>query len=215
MRDYRGIDSNEPTPDIVELWDGIEGSKVHVRALDPRLDRLTRLFHEDRTSAALMVAQFDLDLPQPVRFYLSRNRLYETGWFYWFFHRPVVREALPGLGEVLWSPDSPPESYPAQRIGARLGLDLIDGWTAMAELAGRVRQNGVYMFEPRPTDRETARVVLAFARAAFRAEPSEAVCHLSRQGWCEWFRRESEDGTLFCIDLATGVGTVVMITDGP
>jgi hypothetical protein len=189
-------------------------SSVAPRELDPRIRRVADLFHEDLTSAAFLAAQFDLDLKPPLTFYLSRNRIAEISFFVWFFSQPEVRRVFPDLGPLNTSPDDPPDSYAAQRIGAHLGLRHTDTWTTMATLAHWIRRYGTFLFADPPTDRETMRLVLGVARAAFRGQPSEALAHSGWERWCGWFWG-IENTTLFWIDRRTGLVTVIMITDGP
>ena len=62
MRDYTTIDHGQEAPTSAELRPAFAHSGVHTRPLDSRIARVQALFHEDRTSARMAAAQFDLDL---------------------------------------------------------------------------------------------------------------------------------------------------------
>lgn len=214
VRDYSGIDWNEPTPTGEAVSDAFDLSSVSPRPLDRRLQRIADVFHEDRTSANLRIGQFDLDLRPPVTFFLSRNRLADTFFFTWFFSQPEVRRAFPDLGPLLWSPYDAPDSHAARMINMHLGLKLTDGWDGMAMLASWVRRNGHYLFADPPGDRQTMKLVLGAAGAAFQGQPSRVLAFAGHERWAEWFWG-MENATLFWLDRPTGLVTTILLTDGP
>lgn len=75
MRDDTTIDGGQEPPTDADLRPAFAHSGVHARPLDPRIARVQALFHEDRTSARMAAAPFDLDLDPAWAFHLQRKRL--------------------------------------------------------------------------------------------------------------------------------------------
>ncbi len=216
MRDYTKIDWDQPVPTYDALRVSYAQSSIRVRPLDRRLQRIIDLFHEERTSARMAAAQFDLDLDDAYRFFLQRNRLNETGFFYDLFRGLAFLEAIPDVGAMRWSPLTLNNTYEGRVIGQAQGLKLVSGWDAFAVLANWLRIGGLFI-EPdqKLNDRQTLRLTRGVAGAAFSGEMSAGSCYSGHAPWSDWFDAESFDTTLVFIDHLTGVATVLMLTDSP
>lgn len=215
MRDYTTIDWSQDPPGAAELRPAFAHSGVHARPLDPRIARVQALFHEDRTSARMAAVQFDLDLDPAYVFFLQRNRLPETLFFWELFRSLAFLEAVPGVGALRWSPATPNDSREGRMIGQAQGLTLVDGWGAFASLTGWIRKGGIQAHEPPPDDRRALALTLGVARAAFSGQMRQGSCYWANTPWCDWFDAEGFDTTLMLIDHRTGVATVILLTDGP
>lgn len=216
MRDYTRIDWDQPVPTYDELRVSYAQSTVRARLLDRRLQKLVDLFHEERTSAKMAAAQFDLDLDDACLYFLQRNRLNETGFFYDLFRSLEFLEVIPDVGAMRWSPRTLNDTYEGRVIGQAQGLKLVNGWDAFAVLANWLRIGGLFI-EPdqRLSDRRVLRLTLAAAGAAFSGQMSAGSCYSGHAPWSDWFDAESFDTTLVFIDHRTGVATVLMLTDSP
>jgi hypothetical protein len=215
MRDYTTIDWSQDLPADADLRLAFVQSWVRSRPLDPRIARVQALFHEDRTSARMAAAQFDLDLDPAYAFFLQRKRLPETLFFYQLFNSLDFQEAVPAVGNLRWSPSTLNDSREGRTIGQGQGLKLVDGWGAFASLAGWIRNGGLHIHEARPTDRRALSLTLGVARAAFSGQMRQGSCYRGAAPWCDWFDGEEQDTTLVFIDHRAGVATVILLTDGP
>ena len=215
MRDYTCIDWSQDPPGEADLRPAFVHSGVYARPLDPRIARVQALFHEDRTSARMAAAQFDLDLDPAYAFYLQRNRLPETLFFWELFRSLAFLEAVPGVGALRWSPATLNDSWEGRMIGQAQGLKLVDGWGAFASLAGWIRGGGIHRLAAPPDDRRALALTLGVARAAFSGQMRQGSCYRANMPWCDWFDAEGFDTTLVLIDHRTGVATVILLTDGP
>ena len=215
MRDYTTIDHGQALPTEADLRLAFVHSGVHARPLDPRIARVQALFHEDRTSARMAAAQFDLDLDPAYAFYLQRKRLPETLFFWELFRSLDFLEAVPEVGALRWSPATLNDSWEGRMIGQAQGLKLVDGWGAFASLAGWIRDGGIHRLAAPPPDRRALALTLGVARAAFSGQMRQGSCYRANMPWCDWFDAEGFDTTLVFIDHRTGVATVILLTDGP
>ena len=215
MRDYTPIDWSPDPPGEADLRLAFVHSGVHGRPLDPRIARVQALFHEDRTSARMAAAQFDLDLDPAWVFFLQRNRLPETLFFWELFRSLAFLEAVPDAGALRWSPATLNDSWEGRMIGQAQGLKLVDGWGAFASLAGWIRGGGIHRLAAPPDDRRALSLTLGVARAAFSGQMRQGSCYRANMPWCDWFDAEGFDTTLVLIDHRTGVATVILLTDGP
>lgn len=215
MRDYTTIDWSQDLPTAADLRLAFVHSGVRGRPLDPRIARAQALFHEDRTSARMAAAQFDLDLDPAYVFHLQRNRLPETLFFWELFRSLAFLEGVPDAGALHWSPATPSDSWEGRMIGQGQGLKLVDGWGAFAALAGWIRKGGIHRLAAPPDDRRAMALTLGVARAAFSGQMSQGSCYWASAPWCEWFDFEGFDTTLVFLDHRTGVATVILLTDGP
>ena len=215
MRDYTTIDHGQDPPTDADLRLAFVHSGVHGRPLDPRIARVQALFHEDRTSARMAAVQFDLDLDPAWAFYLQRNRLPETLFFYQLFRSLDFLEAVPKMGNLRWSPATPYDSWEGRTLGQGQGLTLVNDWGAFASLAGWIRDGGIHRLAAPPTDRRALALTLGVARAAFSGQMRQGSCYRANMPWCDWFDAEGFDTTLVFIDHRTGVATVILLTDGP
>ena len=215
MRDYTTIDHGQDPPGEADLRLAFVHSGVHARPLDPRIAKVQALFHEDRTSARMAAAQFDLDLDPAYAFYLQRNRLPETLFFHELFRSLTFLEAVPDAGDLRWSPATLNDSWEGRMIGPGQGLKLVDGWGAFASLAGWIRGGGIHRLAAPPPDRRALSLTLGVARAAFSGQMRQGSCYRANMPWCDWFDAEGFDTTLVLIDHRTGVATVILLTDGP
>lgn len=215
MRDYTTTDHSQDLPTGAELRLAFAHSGVYARPLDPRIARVQALFHEDRTSARMAAAQFDLDLDPAYVFFLQRNRLPETLFFWELFRSLAFLEAVPGVGALCWSPATLNDSWEGRMIGPGQGLKLVDGWGAFASLAGWIRDGGIHRLAAPPPDRRALALTLGVARAAFSGQMRQGSCYRANMPWCDWFDAEGFDTTLVLIDHRTGVATVILLTDTP
>ncbi len=189
-------------------------SFVEVVELDGRIARVAEEISDDWPNGRAMAAQFFLDLDPAIVFFLTRNRLHDIRFFTEFFQHPVVRDALPGIGEVRWSEDAAAANVHVARMGPSLGFELIDGWRSLGRLASRLSHGGVYRgggFK----DPHVIELIDGLAEGAFGGRRSEALSYHSWMAWSDWFDGESEDGSYFWLDRRTGLATVLLITDGP
>lgn len=213
-RDYRRTDWDESMPGDDVLAGALARSVVKVVELDSRIARVTEAINDDWPNGRAMAAQFFLDLDPAIVFFLTRNRLHDIRFFAEFFPHPLVREALPGVGDVRWSEDAAAQTVQIERMGPRLGFELLDGWRSLGRLASRLSHGGVYRgggFK----DPHVIEMVDGLAEGAFGGRRSEALSYHSWMAWSDWFDGEFEDGSYFWLDRRTGLATVLMITDGP
>lgn len=214
QRDYRRIDWNESMPGDDALVGALARSRIEPVALDGRVARVVEEIDADWPNGRAMAAQFFVDLDPALVFFATRNRLHDLWFFTEFFQHPVVREALPEVGQVRWSEEAAAANAYLARIGPRLGFELIDGWLSLGRLASRLSHGGVYRgggFK----DPHVIEMVDGLAEGAFGGRRSEALSYHSWAPWSDWFAGESEDGSYFWLDRRTGLATVLMITDGP
>ncbi|KQY65117.1 MULTISPECIES: hypothetical protein [unclassified Brevundimonas] len=212
-RDYRRTDWDESMPGDDALAGALARSRIEPLALDGRIARLAEEIGEDWPNGRAMAAQFYLDLDPALVFFLTRNRLHDIRFFAEFFRHAVVREALPALGEVSWSEEAAAANSYLERMGPRLGFELIDGWRSLGRLASRLSHGGVYRgggFK----DPHVIELVEGLAEAAFGGRRSEALSYHSWMTWSDWFDGDFEDGSYFWLDRRTGLATVLLITDG-
>lgn len=192
-------------------------AQTRIRALEvaPALLRVAELFHETRNSVRMAIAQFELDLDPAYVFFLTRNRLPETRFFYELFRGLDFLEVVPDVGPMRWSPLTLNDTYEGRSIGQSQGLKLIDGWSAFSTLASWIRQGGIHHNVDPPDDRDTLALVVDAARAVFSGQMDQGSCYRSSVPWSDWFDAESFDTTLVFIDHATGRLSVLMLTDSP
>jgi len=214
--DYSGIDWDQDVPTYNELRVAYAQSVIRARPLDTRIRRVVDHFNDDRTSARAAAAQFDvIDLDPALLFYLQRNRLPETTFFWSLFGSLDLLECVPEVGALRWNPLTFNDTYEGREIGPGQGMKLVNGWEAMASLASWLSNGAVQFDGPKPTDRETLRLTLGVAKAAFSGELKHTTSYRSFAPWSDWFDWEGFDMTLALVDRKVGRITVLMLTDGP
>lgn len=214
QRDYRRTDWEESMPGDDELVDALRRSWIERLPLDGRIARLAAEVDEDWPNARVLAGQFFVDLDAALVFFLTRNRLHDIRFFAEFFQHHIVRDALPEIGALRWSPEAAAASDHVARMGPRLGFELLDGWRTLGRLASRLSHGGVYRgggFR----DPHVIELVEGVAEGAFGGRRSEALSYHSWMPWSEWFDGEFEDSSYFWLDRRTGLTTVLLITDGP
>lgn len=214
LRDYRRTDWDESMPGDDALAGALARSRVEPVALDGRIARLVEEIDADWPNGRALAAQFFLDLDPALVFFLTRNRLHDLWFFTEFFRRPVVRQALPEVGDVRWNEDAAAANPHLARMGPHLGFELTDGWRSLGGLASRLSHGGVYRGGGFP-DPQVIQLVDGLAEGAFGGRRSEALSYHSWAAWSDWFDGESEDSSWFWLDRRTGLATVLLITDGP
>lgn len=213
-RDYRRTDWDESMPGDDALAGALSRSRIEPLELDVRIARLAEEIGEDWPNGRAMAAQFFLDLDPALVFFLTRNRLHDLWFFAEFFQHPVVRAALPEVGEVRWSEEAAAANAYLARMGPRLGFELSDGWQSLGGLASRLSHGGVYRGGGFP-DPKVIALVDGLAEGAFDGRRSEALSYRSWEAWSDWFDGEHNDSSYFWLDRRTGLATVLLITDGP
>lgn len=201
-----------PVPTGAEIDEALRRSRLR-RLPTPRgLARVLDVFGEDR-SARAAGGQFALDMAPAARFHLDRNRLPETSFFRWFFSHAEVRSLFPDPADVVWPVEPPGPSM--RGAGHALGMRLEGCWRSLAVVAALVAGGGIQRFAPPPDDRTSLRLTLGLARDAVQGLPTASSAYLSYEPWSDWFDCEGFDVTLFWLNPARDVATVLLITDGP
>jgi hypothetical protein len=211
-RDYRPIDWQEDPPSAEAIAAAFERPWIaELPALRPEIAAVLDVCHEWMNGHAV-AAQFIVDLDPALAFYATRNRLPEIDFFVHLFRHPTVRARLLGLETLTWYEGAPDDSY-AAHVGPTLGFELKSSWVTIGTLASRLAAGSVLGPRKAPSDSRVLELVGGVAEAAFESRYSDALAYFSWKPWASWFFASESDSTYFWFDKATGLVTVLMITD--
>jgi hypothetical protein len=168
---------------------------TRIAPLDPRLDALALAIDATHVNSGARIAQFEIHADPDVADYFPHNRV-EADFFRYFFSHPDVVETFSRM------PLPERDSLGFQRLAAPevLGtlVNLISAGGAYERFAG--------------SDREARKLANHFA-AAIGGRFSTAGAWVSTDAWNAWFRGVIWDHSFFWLDRATGIATVLLITD--
>ena len=210
--DYRAIDWQQGPPTAAALAAAFDGWRIaELAPLRPELAAVVDICH-DWANGHAAAAQFVLDLDPALAFYVTRNRLHEIPFFDRFFRHEAVRARLLGLETLTWEEGAAEGSCGAQ-VGPSLGFEHRSAWVSVAGLAARIAAGSQLGPRNSPDDGGVLELIRGVADAAFESRYSEVLAYDSWKPWSSWFFAHHEDSSFFWLDKATGLATVLMITD--
>lgn len=200
MTDHREIDWAQERPSDRNLTVGWLGARVQpVDELDDRISAIVEAFEVTHTNGGALAAQFSLDVDVDTKWFLSRNRLAEIGFFRQFFNHEAVKHRLM-VGELLPNGEG------------NLGFEKESPFVAMGRLGAALSQGGAYSSLV-GQDAKVVDLMQGFSQAAFDGRYSEVRSYVSWKPWSRWFMDVAWDGSWFWLDHRTGIVTVLMVTD--
>ena len=93
MADYRTVDWAQDRPSAADLERGWQGTTISLVApIDTALDGLAKAVAATHGNGGAKAEQFKLNADQALRWFVTRNRLPEAGFFHRFFaHQGVIK----------------------------------------------------------------------------------------------------------------------------
>jgi hypothetical protein len=199
MVDYRDVDWKQERPNAARFEAGWCNSQfIEVEGLDARLEAVLETLRYTHVNGGAQVAQFQFDVEPAIRWFITRNRLPEGGFFRKFFALDVVQRRM--------------NIPPPVSTGDELGFRLENSFVATGRLAQTISMGGAYRsFEG--SDAKVLELVNGFTEAAFNNRFSDVAAYLSWEAWSPWFKEIAWDATFFWLDKKSGTATVLVVTD--
>ena len=200
---WKIVDWDAPRPSLREALDAAQRLRFrHRPVLGAACQALVEDLRATHSNGGALLATFDVEDDATSRWFASRNRFDELGFFAALLRSTELRAAAPPLFEDV--SDRLPEAT-FEEIFA--GPYLVDGW-----LAGILVAGGAYeRFRGSPQEaRDVARTA---ADEVMEGRYEDFVIYRTSDRWSPWFFDVAWDTTGMAIDLAKKRVTVLTITD--
>ena len=199
MRHYVEIDWDQERPDrsgLDEAW--AQTSVTAITPNDASLEELTHQLASSHDNGGAKAAQFHLQADPLLRWYLTRNRLNEAGFFGRFFRHKEVATPLACAPQAEQEDD--------------LGFQLAAPYPGAGAVAQILSSGGAYTTVALP-DAQVLPLMSRFMATVCQQRYSETRVYVSGQAWSPWFKGIAWDSTYFFLDMRRCIATVLMVTD--
>lgn len=200
---WTSVDPYAPRPSLRAGLDAARRLRFHHRpVLGAACSALVEELRATHVNGGALLVSFDVEDDADSRWFASRNRFDELGFFAALLRSTELREAAPTLCEGVADP-LPEATF--EDVFA--GPYLVDGWLAGVLVAG-----GAYE-RFRGSPREARDMARAAVDEVVEGRYEDFVVYLTSDRWSPWFFDVAWDTTGVAIDLANKRVTLLAITD--
>ena len=200
---WKDIEWDARRPSLQEAIDAARRLRfLHRPRIGDACEALLARFRETYVNGGALLATFEVEDDPTTRWFASRNRFDELGFFDAFLGSTTLRDAVPQLFEG----DSAGLKQPKfDQVFA--GPYLVDGW-----LAGTLMSGGAYEHF-RGTAQEARDLAAAATAEVIQGRYEDFVVYRAWEPWSPWFFDVAWDITGVAIDMANKMVTLFATTD--